>query len=167
MSNRENAEKSIEKVCKKSAGKTKRPCVTPSRCSTGALVVSLVQILDDALLPLGQVPDFGGQLIADKGLLGGRLAGGGGVGDQQRTAEGLFLFGPHGVQSADKHSLPTGQLIGHAVAGQGKHPLSGEQVGRVLVDRPLDGAPLALGGLDGLAEVGGDLHRGVPVGVFR
>ena len=51
--------------------------------------------------------------------------------------------------------------------GQGKHPLGGEQVGRVLIDRPLDGAAFLLGGLDGLAEVGGDLHRGVPVGVFR
>ena len=167
MERRVHSAKHIEKVCKKSAGKTKRPCVTPSRCSTGALVVSFVQLLDDFFFSGGQVPDFGGQLIAGKGPLGGCLAGGGCVGDQKRAAESLFALGPHGVQTSDKHRLSTGQRVGHAVLGQGKRPLGGEQVGRVLVDRPLDGAPLALGGLDGLAEVGGDLHRGVPVGVFR
>ena len=43
------------------------------------MVVSFVQFLDDGLFPLGQVPDFGGQLIAGKGLLSGHFAGGGAV----------------------------------------------------------------------------------------
>ena len=79
MSNRENAEKSIEKVCKKSAGKTKRPCVTPSRCSTGALVGLAVQGLDDVLFTGGQFPDFGSSVGGGEGLFGGRLAGSRGV----------------------------------------------------------------------------------------
>lgn len=67
------------------------------------------------------------------------LTGGGPVGNQQRAAEGFLAFGPHSVQSADEYRLPAGQRIGDAVAGQGQRGLGGEQVGRVLVDRPLDG----------------------------
>ena len=72
MSNRENAEKSIEKVCKKSAGKTKRPCVTPSRYSAGAFVVFVVQFGDDLAFPVGQLPHPGGGVGVRGGLFGGR-----------------------------------------------------------------------------------------------
>lgn len=79
MSDRENAEKSVEKVCKKSASKTKRPCVTPLRCSTGAFVVFVVQFGDDLPLAGGQIPDFGGGVWIGEGFLCGCFTGSGPV----------------------------------------------------------------------------------------
>lgn len=75
MERRVHSAKHIEKVCKKSAGKTKSPCVTLSRCSTGAFVVFGVQVFNNLPLPVGQFSDFGGSVQAGKGLFGGGFAG--------------------------------------------------------------------------------------------
>lgn len=68
--------KSLQKV---GASNRKSPCVTPVRCSTGALVGLAVQGLDDVPFTGGQFPDFGGSVRGVEGLFGGRLAGGRGA----------------------------------------------------------------------------------------
>lgn len=48
--------------------------------------------------------------------------------------------------------------------GKGEDALSGEQVGRVLVDRPPNAGTLALGSFDGLAQRGNNFHHVLSVG---
>ena len=62
--------------------KQKRPRVTPSRCSTGAFVVVMVQLFDDGFFAVGQLPHAGGGVGVWDGMFGGGLTGGGMVRDQ-------------------------------------------------------------------------------------